>query len=107
MSLVKAYANEDVTVTVSGPLNAAGYRPKTGVATSMKAWVIDTTKDKWTPSGVETVYDKAFLIPGNETVAVGYQIAHNSINHEVVRVDTKRGVDNVTDHYKVFVRVLA
>ncbi len=105
MSLIQDYALQDVTIVP----RATGYdsygQPDYTSATSVttKARVSNKERKEYRMDGAVTIYDKVFWFVATEDITDGDRITHNSVNHEVVRIDRPTFLDGTASHLKVMV----
>ena len=106
MSIITDYLTENITITPKGTLQANGKYAFDGTAVETRARVLDKKIVEFAGHADQVVYDRAFWIAADETIAVGDRITWSSINHEVM--DIRRGsflVGGETNHFKVMVRM--
>ena len=105
MSLVKAYATEDVTLVGKGSIQADGTYDFTGATSTVKARVMDKNTKDYSKDGWELKYDRVFWFPSNVTITEGDRLTWNSVNHEVVEIRVGRSLTGVVDHTRVGVLI--
>jgi len=90
--MLDAYALQTITITPKGTLGSDGKYDFDGTSVETKAGVLEKAGLFKRPEGEEVVYNKIALLKRGETVAIGDRITHGSVDHEVLRVNHKRGL---------------